>query len=353
MFVHRIVPCLKSVCAPDNICTTTTLCPTKLAPVPIVTVEPGDPADILLDVNTAHNNLLISDDLKTVTCTRIRENRPETAERFQYNQVDNLSIRTRWEDFSSACSRGFLNLLIELDTASILEMETEMEKLLITIKENLSSDALFKFTAQNEADLLRWEKEIKTVKIKKFSRDQNDFQLNRVYKWRSNTLGCRSRSRSFSRTRGTSADSGRTFPGPSETDESDAEIGHSSGIVTRFKSRQQPSNVNKRRTPQVINLSQHLLSTSQIDVLSRGLSFSPSNAFHCFTAVKDLYIFARKVILTKLHNRRTQHFSGPLDLREQQAIQDLEELLDEAAPSTLDPLIFFFFSAGTLLEPHF
>ncbi|XP_073506352.1 E3 ubiquitin/ISG15 ligase TRIM25-like [Phyllobates terribilis] len=46
-----------------------------------------DPADILLDVNTAANNLLISDDLKTATWTRITENRPETAERFQYNQV--------------------------------------------------------------------------------------------------------------------------------------------------------------------------------------------------------------------------------------------------------------------------
>ncbi|KAM4035359.1 E3 ubiquitin/ISG15 ligase TRIM25-like [Anomaloglossus baeobatrachus] len=46
-----------------------------------------DPADILLDVNTAHNNLLISDDLKTVTWTEIRQNHPETAERFQYYQV--------------------------------------------------------------------------------------------------------------------------------------------------------------------------------------------------------------------------------------------------------------------------
>ncbi|KAM4036328.1 tripartite motif-containing protein 14-like [Anomaloglossus baeobatrachus] len=45
------------------------------------------PEDILLDVNTAANNLLISDDLKTVTCTGIRQNRPETTERFQYNQV--------------------------------------------------------------------------------------------------------------------------------------------------------------------------------------------------------------------------------------------------------------------------
>ncbi|XP_075199812.1 E3 ubiquitin/ISG15 ligase TRIM25-like [Anomaloglossus baeobatrachus] len=46
-----------------------------------------DPADILLDVNTAANNLLISDDLKTATYKRIRQNRPETLWRFLYNQV--------------------------------------------------------------------------------------------------------------------------------------------------------------------------------------------------------------------------------------------------------------------------
>ncbi|XP_069823495.1 E3 ubiquitin/ISG15 ligase TRIM25-like [Dendropsophus ebraccatus] len=47
-----------------------------------------DPADILLDVNTANNSLLISDDLRTVTWTREKQNRPEAAERFQdYSQV--------------------------------------------------------------------------------------------------------------------------------------------------------------------------------------------------------------------------------------------------------------------------
>ncbi|XP_073506272.1 E3 ubiquitin/ISG15 ligase TRIM25-like [Phyllobates terribilis] len=45
------------------------------------------PADILLDVNTVANNLLISDDLKTVTLTGEKQNRPETAERFQHYQV--------------------------------------------------------------------------------------------------------------------------------------------------------------------------------------------------------------------------------------------------------------------------
>ncbi|XP_077123023.1 E3 ubiquitin/ISG15 ligase TRIM25-like [Ranitomeya variabilis] len=47
----------------------------------------ADPADILLDVNTAANNLLISDDLKTATWTLRTQNRPETAERFQSYQV--------------------------------------------------------------------------------------------------------------------------------------------------------------------------------------------------------------------------------------------------------------------------
>ncbi|KAM5157474.1 uncharacterized protein ACMZJ9_008787 [Mantella aurantiaca] len=41
-------------------------------------------ADILLDVNTAHNILHISDDRKTVSRSHIKQNRPETPERFQY-----------------------------------------------------------------------------------------------------------------------------------------------------------------------------------------------------------------------------------------------------------------------------
>ncbi|XP_075199462.1 LOW QUALITY PROTEIN: E3 ubiquitin-protein ligase TRIM11-like [Anomaloglossus baeobatrachus] len=45
------------------------------------------PVDILLDVNTAANNVLISDDLKTATRTREEQKRPETAERFQDNHV--------------------------------------------------------------------------------------------------------------------------------------------------------------------------------------------------------------------------------------------------------------------------
>ncbi|XP_077122671.1 E3 ubiquitin-protein ligase TRIM39-like [Ranitomeya variabilis] len=45
------------------------------------------PADILLDVTTADNNLLISDDLKTAAWIKEKQKRPETAERFQNSQV--------------------------------------------------------------------------------------------------------------------------------------------------------------------------------------------------------------------------------------------------------------------------
>ncbi|XP_040211112.1 E3 ubiquitin-protein ligase TRIM39-like [Rana temporaria] len=41
-------------------------------------------SDILLDVNTAHNYLQISDDMKTVSWSDIKQNRPETPERFQW-----------------------------------------------------------------------------------------------------------------------------------------------------------------------------------------------------------------------------------------------------------------------------
>ncbi|XP_072000910.1 E3 ubiquitin-protein ligase TRIM39-like [Engystomops pustulosus] len=61
-----------------------------------------DPTDISLDINTANNNLLISDDLKTATWTLTRKNRPDTAERFQdFPQVmsssDITSGRHYWD----------------------------------------------------------------------------------------------------------------------------------------------------------------------------------------------------------------------------------------------------------------
>ncbi|XP_069807823.1 E3 ubiquitin/ISG15 ligase TRIM25-like [Dendropsophus ebraccatus] len=54
------------------------------------TIFVQDPADILLDINTAYDNLLISNDLKTATWIVGNQNHPENPERFQdYPQVMN------------------------------------------------------------------------------------------------------------------------------------------------------------------------------------------------------------------------------------------------------------------------
>ncbi|CAH2312007.1 E3 ubiquitin ISG15 ligase TRIM25-like [Pelobates cultripes] len=49
-------------------------------------------SDMLLDVNTAANDVTVSGDMKTVSWSRIEQSRPETAERFQSDQV--LSSRS-------------------------------------------------------------------------------------------------------------------------------------------------------------------------------------------------------------------------------------------------------------------
>ncbi|XP_075131337.1 E3 ubiquitin/ISG15 ligase TRIM25-like [Leptodactylus fuscus] len=69
------------------------------------------PADILLDVNTAANNIRISDDLKTATKTQVRLNFLYTAERFEDCQVISIrgftSGRHYW-DVEISGSRGWI-----------------------------------------------------------------------------------------------------------------------------------------------------------------------------------------------------------------------------------------------------
>ncbi|XP_063284245.1 nuclear factor 7, ovary-like [Pelobates fuscus] len=52
----------------------------------------GLASDMLLDVNTAGNNVTVSGDMKTVSWSDINQSRPETPERFQFNQI--LSSRS-------------------------------------------------------------------------------------------------------------------------------------------------------------------------------------------------------------------------------------------------------------------
>ncbi|XP_073508111.1 uncharacterized protein [Phyllobates terribilis] len=83
---------------------------------------------------------------------------------------------------------------------------------------------------------------------------------------------------------------------------------------------------------EVINLSTHVLSPAQIQVLEKGLTFSPTNTFDLFSVVKDLNLFARKLVLHKVHNRGMD--SNNLEDRtpnqiEDDALMSLERLSEE------------------------
>ncbi|XP_077327692.1 uncharacterized protein LOC143962239 [Lithobates pipiens] len=66
------------------------------------------PADILLDINTAHNNLHISDDRKTASWSEIKQNRPKTPERFQrcYNVLSSSSFTSGRYYWDTDCSKA-------------------------------------------------------------------------------------------------------------------------------------------------------------------------------------------------------------------------------------------------------
>ncbi|XP_056406314.1 E3 ubiquitin/ISG15 ligase TRIM25-like [Hyla sarda] len=60
-----------------------------------------DLLELVLDISTAANNILVSDDLKTMYWSAVYQNRPETPQRFQYNQIFSRQVfssgRHYWE----------------------------------------------------------------------------------------------------------------------------------------------------------------------------------------------------------------------------------------------------------------
>lgn len=92
----------------------------------------------------------------------------------------------------------------------------------------------------------------------------------------------------------------------------------------------------------VINLSDHTLTPPQLEVLSLGLTFSPTSRFDTFSAVKDLHLFARKLLFKIYYLKNLQ--TGLTTQEEREALENLESLLREQVstepshfPTTLIP----------------
>ncbi|KAM4043753.1 uncharacterized protein ACNLHF_014024 [Anomaloglossus baeobatrachus] len=261
--------------------------------------------------------------------------------------VEDEWFRRGWEESANLCSKKFMELLIKLNEQTIQELENEIESVQDILKKELSSAEWVKLNADIEVDLTKWEGELKSVKTKKFQRDVTDQQNNQIYRWRSKKFPLyhknRSRSQSFSSVtsgEGSDTEGSRTGlslfnsyrGGPKDT----SKINKGKGPAKRKNISPGAAQETKRKQgqPEVINLSSRVLSEAQKQVLQLGLTFVPSKSFDYFTAVKDLFLFSRKLILRKLHCRREEP-GVCLTEEEQEAIHTLEELLSE---QTTDPV---------------
>ncbi|KAM4039018.1 uncharacterized protein ACNLHF_017336 [Anomaloglossus baeobatrachus] len=121
--------------------------------------------------------------------------------------IDDVSFKREWEALASTCSNGFMKLLSQLNSTLLSDMETEMEKLQSCIYRQLTTEQKAKFEDEIKLLVLKWEKEVKDVKIKKFQRDVNDRKLDQVYRWRTDRSRSGYSSASTSRSRSTSVQS--------------------------------------------------------------------------------------------------------------------------------------------------
>lgn len=77
-----------------------------------------------------------------------------------------------------------MELLIGHNKKVLEQLEKEIDVVQNQLKEMSTLDVNEKFNQTVEKLLDTWEKDIQDIKTKKFSRDLNDFQQNRVFRWK-------------------------------------------------------------------------------------------------------------------------------------------------------------------------
>ncbi|XP_069601832.1 uncharacterized protein [Ranitomeya imitator] len=187
-----------------------------------------------------------------------------------------------------------------------------------------------------EKDIDKWENDISELKAKKFARDTADFESDKIFKWqlpkktkmggvKHGNLGRDQASCAESSTSCSDADSSNEYQIRTRTNTRDNREGGKK-YPDLFTNRK--GNRRQNDKPKVINLSTHVLSESQLNVLEKGLTFSPSSHLDKFQVVKDIHLFARKIILQKLHHRNDLNSMDGSDL-EMETLRNLEDLLEE------------------------
>ncbi|XP_069591429.1 uncharacterized protein [Ranitomeya imitator] len=236
--------------------------------------------------------------------------------------LDDESLKERWIKAANMCSFEFMKIIIENNTNTLKTIETEIESLQRTLQQDLSTELFQEMIGKLDKEIEKWEGVISQNKRKKYERDLVDFETNKIFKWQTNKTSIRpSASRSSSITSGSSISEGGDRPNYS---------GYNGPKTRQFtkKGSTQGSYNQKGDHVKVINLSTHILTIAQEKVLQKGLNFSPSSHLDSFITIKDLHLFARKLVLKKLHHRDTLGENLEED-GEREALDALMALLEE------------------------
>ncbi|XP_069606173.1 uncharacterized protein [Ranitomeya imitator] len=254
--------------------------------------------------------------------------------------VNDAVLRTRWEAACHTCSLTFMTILVDMNSKSINDLGLEIDEIYKKLQTECTQDEFDNFKKEIDTSCDEWEKDISAKKNKKFQRDLQDRNDNKLYRW----VHLNSQDKGGAASEAVSTSSA----GTSVSSNNVAEQNYTRYNQRRKDDQSRRYNTRKRQNtnldegddePQrnlmkVINLSDVVLSEAQVAVLSKGLSFSPSSAPDHFSILKDLNLFARKMFFRRIYCQQPPVASSPT---EAEVLQILEELAEEAASSRQYP----------------
>ncbi|KAM4012040.1 uncharacterized protein ACNLHF_005390 isoform 1-T3 [Anomaloglossus baeobatrachus] len=235
--------------------------------------------------------------------------------------VDDETFIEKWESACNLCSSTLMNLLIDFDNTSLTKLDQTLDVKLSEFRAKCSPDQLKEYEDRMAKKIEGCVKNIHHTQMAKISRDQSDFNLKSVYAWKraSDPSGASERTNSMSSTGSLGGVSDASTS--SMNTRSGARYGGGAPGGSGVRHYQS----GYRRDNKVLNLSTHKLSTTDLRLLERGLSFSPASGFDLFSTIKDLHIFARSVLFKKYFFDDALHTLFPTE-EEQDALRVLHEL---------------------------
>ncbi|XP_069596909.1 uncharacterized protein [Ranitomeya imitator] len=234
-----------------------------------------------------------------------------------------------WEGVCNTASKQLMELLVQYNSQNISNIDKLLDEVYVKAKNCLSAEQLSSMDGLLEKQMDQWIKDIQTTQKSKLIRDQRDFSSGKIYRWRKQQQDGNTRDRFDSTT-------SNLAPVNVSGASSSASVSTLASMASTPKRKREPRYTPAKRNYRpnadnnlkVINLSNHVLTESEINVLKKGLTFCPTAQFDKFIAIKDLHLFARKLMFKK-HFHNEELFKLFPTEAEQEALETLEELAQE------------------------